>query len=190
MSQTNPVCLWESGEGKVWLRLNLASVCLLKGGEADRWRWRKSKTCRSTLRTSPHSEQLLSESWRHCGALSTPSPTEAPVHAKQAELSLATLFRPFLSLYITGTSLFSPRRSLYIQINFKLSRGVCSVVVTTHTNTKHRRQWDNFMVKNISRTEADNKRKIYCTFFLQIDFCTTRCTQYSAITAWMNWLQQ
>lgn len=115
--------------------------------EADRWkeRWRKSETCRSTLRTSPLSEQLLSASWRqHCGALSTPSPTEAPVHAKQAEAALSPwpcVFCPFLSAYITAPSLtpspptlfLSQWSRVFVQINFKPS----NVRVRTHTLRCH-----------------------------------------------------
>lgn len=114
------VCLCETtrkrcgADGGV-LHTCLARVIRMRGkrqtGEEKGGRGRrdggKSETCRITLRTSLLSEQLLSESWRqHCGALSTPSPTQAPtVHAKQAPacpLSLATLFPPppFLRFFL------------------------------------------------------------------------------------------
>ena len=131
---------------------HVSGVCLLgEKGErqtGEKERWGKSETCRSTLRTSLLSEQLLSESWRqHCGALSTPSPTEAPVHAKQAQAALSPwprFFPPlFVSPYITNTSLFSlsPPTSLrvFIQINFKPSNALRPVIVTTHTNTTRRK---------------------------------------------------
>lgn len=148
------------------------SVCWKE--EADRWkeRWRESETCRSTLRTSPLSEQLLSESWRqHCGALSTPSPTEAPVHAKQAQaassgcpLSLATLFRPlFVSMYNRHLLIFSPPYLwgwVFIQINFQPSNAVHMVIVTTHAASETI-LWE--------RTFQGQRLRMYCCFSDQTD---------------------
>lgn len=127
---------------------HVSSVCLFgerKRQTGEKERWGKSETCRSTLRTSLLSEQLLSESWRqHCGALSTPSPTEAPVHAKQAQAALSPWPRffsaPFcLPVYNKHLLILSPppppTLRVFIQINFKPSNALRPVIVTTHTNT-------------------------------------------------------
>lgn len=172
------IFLWLSSAHALchWAAVCYACVWRISVGweeEADRWkeRWRKSETCRSTLRTSLLSEQLLSESWRqHCGALSTPSPTEAPVHAKQAPAALSPwprISNPlFVSVYNHRLLIFCPSLwgTVCIQFNFKPSDVVCSVIVTLHTNTM-RSKWDNFMGNSISRAECDKEKKTYCWFF-------------------------
>ena len=143
-------------------------VCVCGGGccyvwqQVRRERWRRGATCRSALRTSLPSEHLLSESWRqHCGALSAPSPTEAPVHAKQAPAALSPWPR-FIHLPATfplgnkQTSLYSapPPTEPESAFDPATSRQTGSVMVTTRTSTATS-DGDNFRERSTSRAGCD-----------------------------------
>lgn len=82
----------------------------------------------------------------------------------------------FVSVYNKHLLIFSPSlwSRAFIQINFKPSNVVRSIIVATHTNTTCSK-WDNFMGKNISRAE---KRKCIVLFW---GFFQTRLIVYYGV---------
>lgn len=144
---------------------------------AGRWgeRWRRSATCRSALRTSLASEHLLSESWRqHCGALSAPSPTEAPVHAKQAQAALSPWPR---FIHLPATFPLGNKRlfilppdwaRVCIQFNFQPSNVLCNGDNAETSRTV-------LGEGALQGQRAIKKKKIlYCWFLFQAAFATWR----------------
>lgn len=135
----------------------LAHVCLVKG------RGRQVRREMEKERDMSHHPQDVSSFWaavvweleaalrRPVNSFSHRSPRACKAGAA-CPLSLATLSRPF-----------PPD---FIQINFKPSNVVCSVILTRHTNTADSK-WDNFIGKNISRAETDKEKQCIVLFVLQ-----------------------
>lgn len=177
------VCHWERDaceciEGRV-LHMCLAYVCLVKG------RGRQVKREMEKERDMSQHPQDVSSFWaavvweleaalrRPVNSFSHRSPRACKT-GSGCPLSLATLFRPFLSLCITDASLFSPL-SLWSRVYSNQFQAIKRIALSNSYNThKHNmQQVRQFYGKEHFKGRPIKKRKCIVDFFSQ-----TRLTVY------------